>query len=396
MAKGKKGQVLLLALMIMFVGAVILTGLFQYLGTSLLLATRGEENAVNYYAADSGIEDALYSLMNNQSYEQRDYPLNYSNSGMNNRVVNVSIVNNPEGLGNTTYKVTSTATHNKSGESTIIESYVRATPIKFWEFGKDAITSNCDVKILGTKGNVNGDVSYVCDITCNPDPCAVNGTINPPFIDGIPWWPETWAIAQYFKDQVDVSKPFTEDYIDVAVNSTIGPLYRDGDLTIYSSNKKVPVSANLNGVVYVTGDLNIGGTTGVTRDFTLNLSDQVIFVENENAIIGDSIGAGHEDVLINDYCTFTGSGAIFAIGDIWFAPKIETSPEDFMFVMSLEGWLNMQPAGTYYGSVAGNLQVDVSPQNEITRTEGGDDFWNTFFDPEPVISKILTYDIVYR
>jgi len=31
----------------------------MYLDTSLLLATRGEENAVNYYAADSGIEDAI-------------------------------------------------------------------------------------------------------------------------------------------------------------------------------------------------------------------------------------------------------------------------------------------------------------------------------------------------
>jgi len=70
MARGKKGGVLVLALLIMFVGAVILAGLFQYMGSSLLLATKGEENAVNYYAADSGIEDALYGLMNNQSYKQ--------------------------------------------------------------------------------------------------------------------------------------------------------------------------------------------------------------------------------------------------------------------------------------------------------------------------------------
>ena len=411
MAKGKKGQVLLLALMIMFVGAVILTGLFQYLGTSLLLATRGEENAVNYYAADSGIEDALYSLMNNQSYEQRDYPLNYSNSGMNNRVVNVSVENNPGGLGNTTYKITSTATHNKSGVSTIVESYILATPIKFWEFGKDAITSNCSVTIQkGSDPMINGSVTYVCagELKCPGDPDC---HIVPPFEahqdpNGIDWWPETWAIQEYFKDQVEDAVHITGDVIiDITDPSyaPLGPLYVDGDLELYSSVEYA--STSLAGVVYVTGDLTI---TDNTR-YTLNLNDQVIFVENEDAIIGEDISdvsRGNADVLIESEvhpttgewkkgCAFAGSGAIFAIGDIWFQPKMSTSPDEFLFVMSLEGWINIQPGGNFYGSIAGNVHVDVNPNSQITRTEGGD-LWDTFFDPEPVISKILTYDIIDR
>ena len=391
MAKGRKGQVLTLALLVMFVGAIILAGLFQYLGSSLLLATRGEENAVNYYAADSGIEDAIYGLLNDQEYEHKEYTLNYTNAAANNRAVDVIVENDPEGLGDTTYKIISTATHNKSGASTKIESYIQATPIEFWEFGKDAITSNCDVTILGEKGLVQGNVSYVCSIACKPTskPCAVNGTINPPFEGGIPWWPETWALTKYFKDQVDGLKPFTVGVIDVAVNSTIGPLYVEGDLEIKSSVKGA--SASLEGVVYVTGDLIIDGN----RAFTLNLSNQVIFVENKDADIGYPIGTGQADVLINDYCTLSGSGAIFAIGDIWFTPKLITSAQDFTFIMSIEGWLNMQPSGSFYGSVAGNLAVDVSPNNNITRTSG-DDFWNTFYDPDPVILKILTYDIVDR
>jgi hypothetical protein len=395
MARGKKGQILTLALLVMFVGAIILAGLFQYLGSSLLLATRGEENAVNYYAADSGIEDALYSLMNNQSYEQKDYILNYTNSGLNNRIVNISVVNNPGNLGDSTYLITSTATHNKSGASTKIESYIRATPIDFWKFGKDAITSNCSVTILGEKGLVHGNVSYVCSIDCTPtsQPCAVNGTINPPYADGIDWWPETWAIAKYFKDQVDVAKPFTGGVIDISVNSTIGPLYVEGDLEIMSSVKGA--SASLEGIVYVTGDLTL--VAGGSSTFTLNLNDQVIFVENKGAIFGDanSMGKGHEEVFVDSFCTLTGSGAIFAIGDIWFEPKVLTSSQDFMFIMSLEGWVNMQPSGEFYGSIAGNTEVEVSPNSDIIRTEG-DDFWNTFFDPEPIILKIITYDIINR
>jgi hypothetical protein len=286
--------------------------------------------------------------------------------------------------------ITSTATHNKSGASTKIESYIRATPLDFWEFGKDAITSNCSVKILGDKGFVHGNVSYVCSIDCQPasKSCAVNGTINPPFEDGIPWWPETWAIAQYFKDQVDVSKPFKKGFIDVAVNSTIGPLYVDGDLDIYTSVGGA--SASLEGIVYITGELSMVG--GGSSPFSLNLNDQVIFVENEGATVGDSVGGGHAEVSIDSDCTLTGSGAIFAIGDIWFQPKLLTSPQDFMFIMSLEGWVNMQPSGEFYGSIAGHTEVEVSPSSDITRTEG-DDFWNKFLDPEPVILKILTYDI---
>ena len=379
-----------------------------------MLATRGEENAVNYYAADSGIEDALYGLTNNQSYEQKEYILEYTNSGLNNRIVNISVVNNPGGLGNTTYKITSTATHNKSGASTKIESYIRATPLKFWEFGQDAITSNCSVTIhSGSDPMINGSVTYVCDdgLECPGSGCNIVPP-NESMQDsgGIDWWPETWAIAQYFRDEAEKQGAvhMTGDVeIDVADLSyeiseppyngnleSLGPLYVDGDLEIKSSVNGA--SASLEGIVYITGDLNIGGTTGVNRDFTLNLNDQAIFVENKDAIIGGTkYNQGHAEVVINDHCTFTGSGAIFAIGDIYFAPKLLTTADEFIFVMSLEGWVNMQPGGDFYGSIAGKLHVDINPNNKITRTDGGD-FWNTFFDPEPVILKILTYDIVDR
>jgi len=114
MDKGKKGAVLTLALLVMFVGTIILGGLFMYLDTSMLLATKGEENAVNYYAADSGIEDAILWLQHepwgtpNESLagwepcnprNPPDQPcLNSYNIG--NRTVDVSVVNpQSEGFG---------------------------------------------------------------------------------------------------------------------------------------------------------------------------------------------------------------------------------------------------------------------------------------------------------
>jgi len=404
MARGKKGQILLLALLVMFVGAVILAGLFQYMGTSLLLATKGEENAVNYYAADSGIADALYGLMNNQSYEQKDYTLNYTNSGLNNRIVNISVVNDPGGLGDTTYLITSTATHNKSGASTKIESYVRAAPLEFYRFGDDAITSNCSVVLQPTGGQgdiVQGNVTYVCDVYCSDDPnkkrecpddgdecCkqSVNGTVRqdtelPP---GIDWWPDTSLLTKYFKDQVDISKSFNASVLDVPVASIIGPLYRDGDLEIMSS---VGAEATLNGTIYVTGKLSIGGSGGA--DFTLNLNGQSIFVES------NSEKPPKEALILGTKCTIEGSGAIFAIGDILFKPFLSTDSNDFVLIMSLEGGVDLQPGSDFYGSVVGNDDVYVSPNNALVHTDS-ELWWGNLPYPDVIVTKILTYDIVDR
>jgi len=404
-ARGRKGQILLLALLVMFVGAIILAGLFQYLGSSLLLATKGEENAVNYYAADSGIEDALYVLMNGEYYSHKEYTLEYTNSGLNNRIVNISVVNNPDNLGDSTYLITSTATHNKSGVSTKIESYVRTEPLEFYRFGDDAITSNCSVDIgnPGGHGNpVQGNVTYVCDVECDLDPNAtnecpddgvncceqsVNGTVRqdntPP--PGIDWWPATWAIKDYFKDQVDVSNPFTGGVIDISVNSTIGPLYVEGDLEIMSSNKDAIVK--LNGTLYVTGTLSIGPTGG--KDFTLDLNDQGIFVES------NAENPPKEAVVIGGKCVIEGSGAIFAIGDIVFKPFLSSGSSDFVLIMSLEGGVHLEPGSSFYGSVVGNDEVYVAPNNEIVHTDS-ELWWGNLSEPDVIVGKILTYDIKDR
>jgi len=121
MDKGKKGGVLVLTLLVMFVGAIILGGLFMYLDTSLLLATKGEENAVSYYAADSGIEDALAWLQHKpwsppivslagwaacNPLDEDDQPC-VNSYEINGRNVNVSVLNPmDEGFGNNTFKIT--------------------------------------------------------------------------------------------------------------------------------------------------------------------------------------------------------------------------------------------------------------------------------------------------
>jgi len=150
--------------------------------------------------------------------------------------------------------------------------------------------------------------------------------------------------------------------IDIATDPEIGPLYVDGELSISSgSNGK---SAKLNGTVYVTGDTEIGDTP--TEDFTLNLNNQTIFVES------NSTGSGQEALIVRGTVTLAGSGCIIVVGDIDFFPNIASGSEnDFIFIMSVEHTVLLHPGGHFYGSVAGEVEVEVHAGHNpfITHTD---------------------------
>jgi hypothetical protein len=372
-AKNKKGYMLPLALIIMTVGAIIIVALLNHLNTSLLLASKSEERAITYYAADSGFEDAFFFLQRGkglgnwtetgaQQWERDVYEIN-------DRTVAVSIV---EDTGNQTYKITSTATTD-SGSSTIIESYVFEQTFDLSPFGDNAITSNGDVTIQGQKGGIEGNVTYVGTLDCpEGPPCeeTINGTVTP--VAEIDWWPSTEEYIDYFLSQVDDSDPYPNPSIDANSISNIGPLYRQGDLDIYSSQDGKTLT--LNGTVYVTGDLDIGNHA---KEFTLDLNDQTIFVEGCLTIGGAT--------------NIAGSGCLIAIGDIFFSPNIASGEDDFLFTMSIEGCTQLNPGSTYYGSIAGNAEVTLQPGIQLEWI-APDSVGFELPSGEPQ-QEILTYDI---
>ena len=270
-----------------------------------------------------------------------------------------------------------------SGASSTIDSYFDITSLDLYRLSEDVITSNCSIDIRVFRGQVQGNVTYVCDVYCMGDPpttntCPYDGedccaqTINGTVIwdpDGVDWWPETWAMVKYFsslaEDQgaVHLTGDVEIDLVDPS-NINLGPLYVEGDLDITSSVNDAHTA--LNGTVYVSGHLTVGGP----KDFTLDLNDQIIFVEcNDESPQGA--------IRIDNQCTIEGTGAIIAIGDSFLEPKLTTGPDDFIFIMSVEGGISLQTMGDFYGSIAGNDYVDVWPGNNIIHTDG-DDFWNTF------------------
>ncbi|TEU03464.1 MAG: hypothetical protein E3J24_03730 [Dehalococcoidia bacterium] len=366
MAKNKKGYVLTMALVIMTVGAISIVALLNHLNTSLLLSSKSEERAITYYAADSGIEDAFFWLQQGkeltgwneteeQQWEREPYVI-YD------RTVAVSVV---EDTGNQTYKITSTATTD-GGTSTTIESYVLEQMFDLSPFGDNAITSSGDITIQ-PGSVVVGEVLYTDSISGEE-----NITGNVTQVDEIDWWPSAGEYIVYFLSEVDQSDPYPDPSIDANYISIIGPLYRQGDLAIYSS--QIGKTLTLNGTIYVTGDLTIGTTN---QDFILDLNDQTILVE----------GA----LTIGYKTTIAGSGCLIAIGDIFFSPNIASSEDDFLFTVSIEGCTQLNPGSNYYGSIAGNADVTLQPGIQLEWI--APDSVGFELPSGELPQEILTYDI---
>jgi hypothetical protein len=371
--KNESGQgALAMVLLLLMLGAVILTPLLVFMSTGVKSGQVYESKLQEFYAADAGVEDAIWEIKN------KNLSASYSlGEEINDRNVTVTIQEIVGGF----YKINSTATSDTGGNTTI-ECYVMNIP-SFLNLFDNAITSNGTICV---KGDVNGTI-VAEDCTpqgegCNSTNCTELGELEDPII-----WPSELQLSTYYWKQVKDLTPYSEDHIDIATDPIIGPLYRDGTLDIYNSGS-AGKNATLNGTVYVTGDLKIGKTTGTSNDFTLNLNNQTIFVESASA-------DPQKAVEVSDRCTVTGSGCIIAVGDVYFAPKGDVGSEgEFVFIMSIEGTVTLQPGGDFYGAVAGNADVGLKPGNTLIWTSPGEGGGNINFPTETVGElTVLSYTI---
>jgi len=266
------------------------------------------------------------------------------------------------------YEITSTAT-NADGSSTTVESHIRTLD---WTWLFDyAISSVYSVQLQPTTV-VDGDVIYGTSITGEENIQAPHTATHDPDIRVN--WPMAETLAAFYLRDVEGLPPLGDTIIDVGVTSSIGPLYIDGNLDI--KNTGGVMTATLAGTVYVTGDLAFEQPGGGSNAYTIDLNGHTIYVEG-------SISFPPQHVSIS------GSGCIIAKGDVDFQPAIASGPGDFVFVMSVEGTTEMHPNGDFYGSVAGDTQVQLQPGCTLTRTDPPS--WLNF--PKGDTLEILTYTI---
>ena len=347
----QEGRALALTLIILAIGCLLIPPFLAYISTNLFASYATEEGMKEQYAADAGVEYAIRRIKDGECPEGTPFDTPTLVNGM---PVTVTVGTESEGV----YKViTSTATNVVDGSSTTIVSYVSLNTLDFTWLFDSAITSPNEV-------------------TLQPN-TEVSGTITCPLDPGQNW-PETDDLSNFYFEQVEGLDPYPDDIIDVASGTEadpylIGPLYYVGDLLQIQSST-ADATAVLTGTIYVAGDLNIGGP----KEFTLDLNGQTIYVEG--------------DIDIGGKCTITGSGIIIAEGDVVFAPSIESNPDDFVFVMSIEGTLFMLPLNDFFGSLAGDVEVQLQPGSSVTWTDWSDEGLN-WLDGSSGDLEIRTYSI---
>jgi len=425
--------VLLLALVFMLLGTLIVTPLLSHMSTGLKTQKDVyEKRMAELYAADAGVEDAIWQLKFGGLLVPSGGTVNLPESTVNDKTVNVAI----QDMGQLVYKITSVASSNEIS-STTLEVYIKdfnfaglldnavtslntitlkpgtvitgefSLPDHLPEPGDtfqisggseaDSGTITVDtgaisvttaggatydpgtgawstpagggtVSISANEVNTRGSwtfkrVTTTFAITVDEDGDATFGGGTCEYYQDP--WPTAEQLIDYYLEQVDTSQPYPSATIDVKNTPSIGPLYRNGDLTITNSGT-AGATITLDGTIYVTGQLIIGNTN---KNFTLDLNGQTIFVQ-------DATTGSKNALEIGGKCTITGSGCIIAVGDIYFAPGGSSNPDDFVLVMSIDGKVRFQPQGDFYGAVVGDVIVELWPGGTFGWTDWSDEDLN--------------------
>ncbi len=332
--KSEAGQVLVYVTIALMLALLVMPPLLGFIFSAGRTAQIREERMLQVYAADTGIEEGYYRITGNSTglpQSPEDPPWVSNISDVNGYDVAVEVYKDAGDI----YRIVSTAT-SYTGANVTIESWVAA--LNYQYLLDSALSSYGDV-ILRSGVEVYGDITYNGELD-NKGEIEGNAT------KGVASWPDEGDLIDFYLGDVPTDDPYEEGQIDLQQDETIGPLYKEGSLDIYSSSSTPTLT--LMGTFYVTGNLDIGKTN---QDFVLDLNSQTIFSE--------------QMIDIGRKCTITGSGAIIALGDIFFSPHVQSGPNDFVFIMSISGELQAQPGGDFYGAMAGLIEITSQPDSTI-------------------------------
>jgi hypothetical protein len=346
--RDEKGNVFIMVLILLVVGGLILTPLLGLMSTGLLAGKVYERKMDDYYAADAGVEDAIWRIqdnnllfVNNCSYPE---PLT-----VNDRCVDVVVYRedlDPTCAEKLTYRIISIAATDDGGgtaaidSGTTIDAYLSVSYLDLSAILDNAIISQ-DTITIQPGNEVNGDV-WLPDSDDLTNKGSINGTVkdsNNMTID----WPTSEDLSTWYLADVE-GTPDPGPFIDIKDTKTIGPCYREGSLVV--DNTGDPDTLVLEGTVYVRDDANFWQAG--SHNYTINLNGYTIFAE------------GSIDFPSN-VVTISGSGCIIAVGDINFQPSIASGEDDFVLVFSITGQTYFHPSGDFTGCVAGNVHVQLQP-----------------------------------
>jgi hypothetical protein len=391
--RDEKGYVLITVLILLVVGGLILAPLLGLMSTGLLAGQVYEKKTDELYAADAGVEDAIWRIQtNNLTFDANNCSEPWQIT-VNDRSVEVVVYRedlDPTPCGeNFTYQILSTAATDDGGgtaaidSSTTIDAHITPTINYYPTIMDQLITIHED--IVDDK-QLEDDIWKLniacpaecedCELWCKKAydyyteydniPTGCKGCVA---VYNFPTqaWPTASDLSAQYLNDVEDAQTWPSTIIDLETTDvTLPALYIDGTLDIRSSDNKETHNVTLDGTLYVTGDTAIGKSGN--GDFILNLNGNTIFAESNSSNTTGSIA-----LAIGGKCTVQGPGILIAVGDVDFSPKsVIGGEQDPVFILSIEGSVTVKPSGDWYGAIASNNNVHL----------GSGKYPNTMYPPD--------------
>ena len=342
----ESGRILVWTLVILGIGALLIPTLLTHASTNLLATRATEEGLKEQYAADAGVEKALWHLQRGE--------LEVPQFAINNKTVDVTI-DDIEDEGEGIYKITSTATTPGESSTTIV-SYVGSASISRSMFGHAVAAlgnddEECDID-FGGNAEITSDVELGGDIYANGNVC-VSGNAE---VDGDATATEnitTTGNADILGEQTEGAPPLAAPEIgiegykaeaenvecavcgDIACDDIVcGDITRWGDWSPFSGDYEDPE--------HVQGNLNISGIG------TFTFGDTVCVDQNLN---------------ISSITTVTFEGPVKVVGNL----NISTlNTVTFKDIVCVEGNLVSSSEVVFEGGVKVGGKLDISGNEEVT------------------------------
>lgn len=361
-ARKQSGQAFILALIMLALGGLIIAPLMGLMFSGLKAGQIVETRTDELYASGAGVEYALWYLRNTPGEIPETVSLNIPD--INGKNTDIQIDNLGTGYD---FKITSSSQVSGSNKTTIT-SYVKISS------GFDYILDNAIASpgTIDLKNKIPVEGPVMGEVTGAGADDLDDGQ-NIPLPENASW-PYEALLKDFYINQVNtVDDLYGSSTININLLSgtpkTLGPLYREGNLSIDGNSL---VTLYLSGTLYIKGDLTIGSSNGnptfsIDLDgYQVDISDpkfpQTIFVEG--------------NIIVKSNAQIEGSGAIIATGNILFNPKMNTTPTDYVLVMTTirnnpdnpedpqGGGIIMRPSGSFYGTIAGEVSVDIQSGSE--------------------------------
>ena len=289
------------------VGGLLVVPTLTLMTTHLTSNRVVEEETSGIYAADAGIQDALWKLGNGvDPFESADsYPLSEDINGM-------TVTVDKQALEDNVYTLRSTSTLNGKTVAVITAQAIAGSDYH-WLF-EHAI--NCE----GDVDTHKNDVIYggiLCGGGFDGDADVRTGDVEEyQDLD----FPSADDLKDYYMSTID---PVADNYEDGTYTITAGtdkdnphmipPIYHNGTLTINGSGY-----GKLSGNIYLAGENT--GQLWIAPGTTIDLNGHTIFSEYYNNCEGDAIN-------FQPHCYIFGPGCIIGIGNLNYQPHLGTGDQ---------------------------------------------------------------------